>query len=90
MLLRRHKINASRQSQGNVEPEKKQQDELYGDELRYRVENGVVDKEKYTKTDINKMPVSELRELAKKYGAENPEDMIGTDLKEYLISTMGL
>lgn len=46
--------------------------------------------ESYTKTDIHRMPVSDLRELASKHGIENPESMSGSELKEYLISKMGL
>lgn len=89
MLLRRHKINMARQSHGEVEPEKKQQDTLFGNELKYEPEAEKFPAQ-YTKTDINRMPVSELRELAGKHGVEDPESMSGADLKEYLISKLGL
>lgn len=39
-----------------------------------------------TKTDINKMPVAELKELATKNGIENAEEMTGDKLKEALIT----
>lgn len=38
-----------------------------------------------TKTDINKMKVEELKELATKNGIENAEEMTGAELKEVLI-----
>lgn len=44
----------------------------------------------YTKTDINRMPVSELRTLALNTGVENAEEMTGAELKEYLINVFGL
>ena len=44
----------------------------------------------YTKTEINKMNVSELRKLAAENGVEDPESINGTDLKSYLISLFGL
>ena len=43
-----------------------------------------------TKTDIKRMPVAELKELAKKTGVEGFETMTGQELKEYLINIMGL
>lgn len=45
---------------------------------------------RYTKTEINKMNVSELRRLAAENGVKDPEGINGTDLKSYLISTFGL
>lgn len=45
---------------------------------------------KYTKTDINRMSVSELRKMALSTGVEDPDEMTGTELKEYLISLFGL
>ena len=49
------------------------------------------DEEKfYTKSDINTMKVSDLRELAKKQGIENAEDISGSELKTMLIEKMGL
>lgn len=89
MLLRRHKINAVRDGEKKPEKEKVQQEELYGDELGYEPE-----KEKFsgsfTKTSINRMPVAELRNMAKNTGVEGWETMTGQELKEYLINAMGL
>lgn len=48
------------------------------------------EKTRYTKTEINKMNVSELRRLAAENGVKDPEGINGTDLKAYLISTFGL
>ena len=43
-----------------------------------------------TKTEINRMPLSELRELALANGIENTEDMTGSELKKVLISRFEL
>lgn len=45
---------------------------------------------KYTKTDINRMPVLELRELALANGISDVENISGVDLKKEIISIMGL
>ena len=44
----------------------------------------------YTKTDINRMPVSQLKKMAKTTGVEGADDMSGAELKEYLIAVLGL
>lgn len=44
----------------------------------------------YTKTDINRMPVAELRELASENGIDGVEDMSGAELKKEIISVLGL
>lgn len=44
----------------------------------------------YTKTDINRMPVDELREMAKKTGVENAETMTGAELKKYILDVFRL
>lgn len=44
----------------------------------------------YTRTDINRMPVSQLRKMAKNTGVEGADDMSGAELKEYLIAVLGL
>lgn len=44
----------------------------------------------YTKTEINRMPTSELRILAKGKGIDNAEDMTGGELKNVLIEILGL
>lgn len=43
-----------------------------------------------TKTDINRMSVSELKELAKKEKIEDFSDMNGSELKKSLIEHFGL
>ncbi len=50
------------------------------------------DKQKrgYTKTDIAKMPVEDLRNLAVSAGMEDAREMNGTELRQYLLSMFGL
>lgn len=51
----------------------------------------IVEKQpQYTKTDINRMPVDELRKLAMNTGVEGADKWTGAELKEYLIALMGL
>ncbi len=45
---------------------------------------------KLTKTDINRMPVDELRKMAMNTGVEGAESMTGSELKKYLIDIFGL
>lgn len=45
---------------------------------------------KFTKTEIKRMPVGNLRELASEYGIENAEEKTGEELKDCLISVLGL
>lgn len=45
---------------------------------------------KYTKTEIYRMPVAELRKTALNIGVEKAESMTGTELKEYLINFFDL
>lgn len=47
-------------------------------------------KRTYTKSEIAKMPVNELRQLALTVGVEGAEEMNGTELKQYLLSVFGL
>ena len=44
----------------------------------------------FSKTDINRMPIAELKNLAKAKGIVGAEDMTGATLKRELISMMGL
>ena len=53
-------------------------------------ENEKDKKETYTKTDINRMPVAELREMAMRTGVEGADTWSGAELKEYLITIFGL
>lgn len=47
-------------------------------------------KKAYTKSEIARMPVDELRQLALNTGVEGAEEMNGTELKHYLLSVFGL
>lgn len=95
MLLRRHKINSTREGTPNNVPEDIQQEELYGEELKYKPkdaeneQSGGEDKP-LTKTDINRMNKAELLEMAKEYEVEGADDMTGAELKEYLLNMLGL
>lgn len=44
----------------------------------------------YTKTDINRMSVQDLRSLATSHGMSNADSMTGGELKEYFISKFNL
>ena len=44
----------------------------------------------FTKTEIKRMPVGNLRELASEYGIEDAEEKTGEELKDCLISVLGL
>lgn len=44
----------------------------------------------WTKTEINRMAVEELRKLAAENGIENTEEISGADLKKLLIEKFGL
>lgn len=94
MLLRRHKINSTREGTPNNVPEDIQQEELYGDELNYKPKDEENEKRtedrSYTKTDINRMNKAELLEMAKEYGIGGAQDMTGAELKEYLLNAFGL
>lgn len=47
-------------------------------------------KRAYTKSEIARMPVDELRQLALKTGVDGAAEMNGTELKQYLLSLFGL
>ena len=44
----------------------------------------------YTRTDINRMPVDELRKLAGEKGITGAESMTGSDIKKALIDALSL
>ena len=48
------------------------------------------EKNRYTRTDINRMPVDELRKLAGETGISDAESMTGADIKKALIDVLGL
>ena len=90
MLLRRHKINAARQSE-NVTADSVRQDMVYGDELDYEPESDkFFGSSKYTKTMINRMSTSDLQSLAKEQEIENADEISGSELKKMLIEKFGL
>lgn len=45
---------------------------------------------RYTKTEINRMPTAELKQLAFDKGVENADMMTGAELKKHFISAFGL
>ena len=90
MLLRRHKINAARQSE-NVTADSVRQDMVYGDELDYEPESDKFSgSSKYTKTMINRMSTSDLQAVAAEQGIDNAEELTGAELKKLLIEKLGL
>lgn len=44
----------------------------------------------FTKTDINRMSIADLKELASGNGVDNVEDYTGAELKKILIEKLGL
>ena len=44
----------------------------------------------YSKTEINRMSILDLKKLAKKQGIKGTEEMTGADLKKALIEKFGL
>ena len=64
--------------------------------IKNKVEEKVVetpkaeDTPKYTKTEINRMPLDELKALASRSGVEGANDMTGGDLKKLLIEMFNL
>lgn len=44
----------------------------------------------YTKTDINRMSIDDLKALGTEQGIENAEELKGDDLKKLLIEKLGL
>ena len=92
MLLRRHKINAAKQSE-EVTADNVRQEAVYGDELKYEEEQDKFPAQPtsdYTKTEIKRMSVGNLRELASEYGIEDAEEKTGEELKDCLISVLKL
>ncbi len=58
----------------------------------YSAGEEVPEKEKsgYTKTDINRMSIDDLKALGIEQGIENAEELKGDDLKKLLIEKLGL
>lgn len=92
MLLRRHKINAAKQSE-KVTADNVRQKVVYGDELKYEEEQDKFPAQPtsdYTKTDVKSMSTADLQTLALEQGIENAMELTGTELKELLIEKLGL
>lgn len=93
MLLRRHKINAAKQSE-EVTADNVRQEAVYGDELKYEEEQDKFPAQStssgYTKTTIKRMPTADLQTLALEQGIENAMELTGAELKELLIEKLGL
>lgn len=92
MLLRRHKINAAKQSE-EVTADNVRQEAVYGDELKYEEEQDkfpVQPTSDYTKTTINRMSTSDLQAFAAEQGIDNAEELTGAELKKLLIEKLGL
>lgn len=53
-------------------------------------DTNVENEESYTKTDINKMPIAELKDLAISIGITDAENKTGSELKKSLIEFYGL
>lgn len=51
---------------------------------------GKEEKTEHTKTEINRMPTAELKELALSVGIKGAGSMTGTELKKQLINLFGL
>ena len=95
MLLRRHKINSTREGTPNNVPEDIQQEDQFREELKYKTkdteneQDGDEDKP-LTKTDIRRMKLAELQELASENEVDDAYDMTGEELKDALIEFYGL
>lgn len=50
----------------------------------------LVTSDSYTKTEINRMSILDLKKLAKKQGIKGTEEMTGAELKKVLIEKFGL
>lgn len=59
-------------------------------DFEIKQDTNVKNEESYTKTDINKMPIAELRDLAISIGITDIENKTGSELKKSLIDFYGL
>lgn len=74
-----------------MEVTKERLEELSGYENKQKTPLIKEEKEsRLTKTEINRMPVAELRKMATNTGVEGADAMTGAELKEYLIAVYGL
>lgn len=92
MLLRRHNIPLGNIKQGEEIPlvsvvEEKVNSVPLVEEVKKEEKTSTPI---YTKTDINRMSTSELKDLAKKNGISDSDDMTGAELKRILIDYYSL
>lgn len=59
-------------------------------DFEIKQDTNVKNEESYTKTDINKMPIAELKDLAISIGITDAENKTGSELKKSLIEFYGL
>lgn len=50
----------------------------------------VLEEKKYTKSEINRMSIAELKDVAGKIGVDNFDTMTGAELKKVLIKELGV
>ena len=65
-----------------------EKDKKNDDFSQYMNEPEEIEETKYTKTEINRMPTADLKELAEKNGLDN--SLSGAELKKLLINHYGL
>jgi len=87
MLLQRHK-----EAQIVVPPAPVKEIEIKDEPIPFSEDEAEAEsgEKTYTKTEINRMNVAELREVAALVGIENAEEESGANLKKILISFFGL
>ena len=82
-------LSTSKNKQGKPLIALDKSEEVVKTDLEINVEE-LVNSSEYTKTEINRMPIAELKELAKKENIDNAEDMTGAELKKVLIKHFDL
>lgn len=99
MLLRLHKLNnkgvkPKKAAPINKTPEKVEEvvvdTTATSPEIEPEVEPEVEEKPKYSRSQIQLMPVAGLKEVAKEYGIPDYENKSGAKLKKELLEVMGL
>lgn len=63
---------------------------VYNKEVEEATKENSVNTPNYSKTDINRMPVEQLRKMAMNTGVEGADTMTGKELKEYLFAIFNL
>lgn len=82
-------LSTNKNRQGKPLIEKESNEDLVVDmDIPKAPEDNLI--ENYTKTDINRMPIFELRVLARDKGISGYESMKGLELKKQLIKLFGL